>query len=741
MRRFSALEIRLFFVLAGLVALSAVGGLLYYRNHRENLRSVAAEELASVAELKASQIRRWRAKRLDLARMLYAAPHTLEPFASVLSGTASPADMDAARRFMDRMLAIEPLSRVLLLDRELRTVLSTSMEDPALDDYYRSAALDSLQTGRIDMSDLHLCTRNKVPRLGFFLPIPGPASSQGTHVGVLLAEIDPAEYLFPYIQRWPSGSKSAESLMLRREGNSVLFLSQVRHRPDSALKLRFEIASNPELPAVRALFSKSDINEGRDYRGAPVLAATHDIEGTNWFIVAKRDLDEIYAPMRRQGFYIGLFVTSLAACGLFLILALWRSREAQHAREELRHRVEASEALQQSDARYRQLFREMTAGFALHEILCDEAGKPVDYRFLEINPTFERLTGLAAADAVGRTVREVFPGVESIWIERYGAVALTGTPVSFEAYNAPLARTFEVRAYSPERGRFAVLFQDVTARVQMQQERERLNAELLRKNEEMESLIYAASHDLRSPLVNIEGFSHRVEKYCEAVSAALASPDAPASLQSSLSEITQRKLPTAIFYIRGGVKKMNSLIAGLLQISRAGKAAIHPTRIDANAVVADVAANHAFQIQREAEGFRIAPLPPCWADASQLNQVFANLLDNALKYRSPDRPLEIRIYGHSEGASSIYCVEDNGIGIKSEHKDKIWELFHRLSPDGPVKGEGIGLSLVRRIVSRMDGRVWVESTPGQGSRFYLALPSSPPGQSLDQATPETPPKT
>ncbi|MGD0231863.1 MAG: PAS domain S-box protein, partial [Syntrophorhabdales bacterium] len=124
----------------------------------------------------------------------------------------------------------------------------------------------------------------------------------------------------------------------------------------------------------------------------------------------------------------------------------------------------AGQARRESEERYRTLFDAMTEGFALHEIICDEKGKPCDYRFLEINPAFERLTGLKRDDLLGKTVRDVMPETEPYWIETYGKVALTGEPVHFENFASSLQRHYEVFAYSPAPGQFAALFTDVTVR-------------------------------------------------------------------------------------------------------------------------------------------------------------------------------------------------------------------------------------------------------------------------------------
>jgi PAS domain S-box-containing protein len=137
---------------------------------------------------------------------------------------------------------------------------------------------------------------------------------------------------------------------------------------------------------------------------------------------------------------------------------------------------QASLALWQSEAQYRLLFDNMMSGFALHEIICSADGRPVDYRFISVNAAFEKLTGLRGEDIIGRTVRDVIPGMEDGWIERYGKVALQGEEVHFEDYSVPLGKYFEIRAFSPERGKFAVLFSDVSQRRQVE--------DALRKSEE-----------------------------------------------------------------------------------------------------------------------------------------------------------------------------------------------------------------------------------------------------------------
>jgi len=135
--------------------------------------------------------------------------------------------------------------------------------------------------------------------------------------------------------------------------------------------------------------------------------------------------------------------------------------ETQHLREA---RLEAEAAARESEQRYRQLFENMTSGFALHEIICDTKGKPVDYRYLEVNPAFEKLTGVSAATLVGNTLRSVMPNTENYWIEVFGKVALTGEPIAYENYSRELGRYYDTWVFSPRKNQFAVIFSDSTER-------------------------------------------------------------------------------------------------------------------------------------------------------------------------------------------------------------------------------------------------------------------------------------
>jgi PAS domain S-box-containing protein len=158
---------------------------------------------------------------------------------------------------------------------------------------------------------------------------------------------------------------------------------------------------------------------------------------------------------------------------------------------DITQRKEAEQALQRSEKRYRSLFDTMTEGFALHEVICDRKGRPCDYRFLEVNPSFEELTGLKAKDIVGKTVKELMPDIEPFWVETYGRVALTGQSTHFEKCSKILGKHYEVFTYSPEPQHFAVVFIDITERKKKEEELARLNLTLKALSNSNQAMIRA----------------------------------------------------------------------------------------------------------------------------------------------------------------------------------------------------------------------------------------------------------
>ena len=193
---------------------------------------------------------------------------------------------------------------------------------------------------------------------------------------------------------------------------------------------------------------------------------------------------------------------------------------------------------------------------------------------------------------------------------------------------------------------------------------------------------------------------------------------------SAVASLLEKDIPESLHFIQTSASKMDTLLSGLLRLSRSGRAALTIAPLDMNNLVSNVIDSSEFQIRKAHARMEVETLPPCHSDGIQLNQVFSNLLSNALKYQDPGRPGVIRISGRKEGKHSVYCVEDNGIGIAPAYLEKIFEIFHRLDPDR-CEGDGLGLTIVKRILVRLEGSIRVESEEGSGTRFYVSVPAGP----------------
>lgn len=264
---------------------------------------------------------------------------------------------------------------------------------------------------------------------------------------------------------------------------------------------------------------------------------------------------------------------------------------------------------------------------------------------------------------------------------------------------------------------------DITARKADEEALQQMAAELAEKNRELEAIVYTVSHDLRSPLVNIQGFGRQLQRACDAIVVATHSAGANGGVPvERLRQPVESAIPQALRFINAGITRIESLISGLLRYSRLGRVTLNVCPIDMNAMLGEVMAAMKFQLDEAGAEVCVESLPLCLGDAAQANQVFANLLDNAVKYRSADRRLVIGIRGEVRDGRAVYAVSDNGIGIAPEHQAKVFEIFHRLNPEA-TPGEGLGLAIAQRVLERQKGRISLESVPGQGSTFIVSLPS------------------
>lgn len=258
---------------------------------------------------------------------------------------------------------------------------------------------------------------------------------------------------------------------------------------------------------------------------------------------------------------------------------------------------------------------------------------------------------------------------------------------------------------------------DITQRKSDELRLQQYADELAAKNKELETIVYVVSHDLRSPLLNVQGFGAALARTCQELKAKCDGGDTVGTRR-----LLDVDVPRALKYIEAGIAKMDALLSGFLRFSRLGRMELRIEPLAMQTVVTGVVQALKFQAEQADAAITVGELPDCLGDATLVGQVFSNLIDNALKYRDPARRCEITITGEAGDGASTYTVRDNGIGIAPEHQPKVFELFHRLDPK-KSQGEGLGLTIAQRAVERQHGRIWVESEKGRGTAFQVTLPA------------------
>ncbi len=842
-------------VIGLLMIIVLIGGTWFYRSQDREMRRRAIEELQAVARMKLDQIVAWRAAALADAVLLMESPFLAEGVSAWMDRPET-ATLEKILGRVRSMRRHKHYADVLIVDASGKIHLSLDGKSVRLHSEALQAVEDALRLRRPVITELHRGPGDLPPHLDIVAPVFRMQGGVAEPAGAIVLREDARQTLYPLIQSWLTPSPSAETLLVRRDQDHVLFLNDLRFRKGAALDLRIPL-TRTDVPAVMAVRGSTGVVEGKDYRGVEVLSVLNRIPNSPWLMVAKVDAKEVFAFWRFQAVLIAALILALMAAMAVAAGALiqrnkkvyfrdlfrtreallesearhrmilmsvgdgvlvtdsqgrvtmlnpvaetltgWRQDEAvgrsieevfRIINEETRASVEspvpkvlregriiglanhtlliakdgaefpiadsgapirtpdgaisgvvlvfrdqraeraADEFLRRSEQQFRDLFTRMLEGFALHEIICDETGRPTDYRFLQVNPAFEHMTGLSASAIVGRTVREVMPGIESHWIDTYGEVALTGRPIQLENYTKELDRHYRISAFCPSPGQFAVSFEDITSVKRAEAEKEQLQAQLLQaqKMEAIGRLAGGVAHDFNNMLSIILGYG---DMLLEA-----APPDHP--FRESLKEVVdagmRAKSLTRQLLAYGRKQMLEMKTAGLNQIIRNFEKLLRRT----------IGEDIRMQLMLSPEDI------PVRVDIPQMEQVLMNLAVNARDAMPEGGVLTIETDinvldeayakekpGVSPGTYAMMAISDNGCGMDPETQAKIFDPF--FTTKDMDKGTGLGLSMVYGIVKQHGGNVWVYSEPGQGSTFKIYLPVASKTPSVEVEIPETAP--
>ena len=249
---------------------------------------------------------------------------------------------------------------------------------------------------------------------------------------------------------------------------------------------------------------------------------------------------------------------------------------------------------------------------------------------------------------------------------------------------------------------------------------------LREREQENEMFIYSVSHDLRSPLVNLQGFSEELSLSCQDLRTALEGVEAVGPAR----RVLEKDIPDSIHFIKTAVSRLSAIIDALLRLSRVGRVEYRIQPVDVEATARRVVESLAGAVKGRKAEVVVGAMPPALGDPTAVEQIFANLIGNAVAYLDPARPGRVEVGALDSAAGAVpagqrtYYVKDNGLGIPKEYQDRVFLAFKRLHSN-VAQGEGVGLALVYRMVGRLGGKIWVESAAGEGSTFFVTLPAAP----------------
>jgi PAS domain S-box-containing protein len=382
----------------------ATVGISYYAAQKAAILEEQRNLLAATADLKIGQIEAWRTERLGDARIMRDDALANSQIEEFLDSGAAASHRSDILTWLESRVGVHDYTEAVLVAPDGSVRLASPPTAAWIGPTAQTMVDEVLQTGEAAFSDLHRAGPEAMVHLDLVIPLRvvdggGPLRT----IGILILRIDPSIFLFPLVQSWPTSSPSAETLLVRREGDQVLFLNALRHASDAALTLSFPITRS-DLPAAMAVQGETGIVEGIDYRGVPVMAILRPVPNTSWYMIAKIDREEINAPIAGRGYAVGGVVAILILAAAASIGSLWRSQRAEFVRAQFEAELERKVLTEQFG------YLSKYANDAI--LLGDEAGN-----ILEANERAQATYGYSREELLELTLADLRP------LETRGALA------------------------------------------------------------------------------------------------------------------------------------------------------------------------------------------------------------------------------------------------------------------------------------------------------------------------------
>lgn len=531
--------------------------------------------------------------------------------------------------------------------------------------YYQAAL-----AGREYISDVVVGRNSGLPIINFSAPVYDDA---GTLKGLILGSVrlTMLEALLKNTWLGETGEvfivdKYGTMLTEPRHVDSLIARGLVKDTARLKLKITDDAFRNIRL-------GESGTATWTDYLGDRVIGAYQAIPERGWTVIGKIKEDEVFAPMYRQLYAM--------AGGTILVLLLF-----------LRLATRLTDRFEQPIV---WLIRQSN-------LVAAENYQAVDYDLKTANISSEMASLCQTFVAMSRKI------ATTVSLLKQNEALLQGKIDEIQEINATLEEKIrELQAAEERRQRYA--------------------EEIAATNRELQSFTNIVAHDFRSPLVNLKGFSQELTRSLHLLRHTLATQETALTedARAQLTPILDRELPEDLEFINIAVDRLDRMVNALLKLARAGRRDLTYQEVPVGDLVNGVLRSFDHQLSRQGIKVEVGPLPVVRSDPLALEQIIANLVDNAIKYLEPGRPGKIAIAARQGDTHHLFSVKDNGCGIAAGDQEKIFDIFRRMGRQD-IPGDGLGLAYVRTLVRQLGGKVWCESEPGVGTAFFFTLPIKPP---------------
>ena len=686
-----------------LLAISLLIGLIGaigYRYLSKEIRHENDRTLAVIAEQKRQQIEALLSEaQIDTDLTFYGHSQIEIIFSQWQSGgRKDEASLKRMQELMAQMAKARGWAGLTVVDAEARPAFAIGEAD--IQDY-RNLIQDILHRPRTELIDLHINTRGEA-QYGILAPIGSPDMSP---LGVAYVTWSANKALNPLVGTWPVPTQTAETYLVRRDGDGVRFLTPLRFRSDPALSLTLPLSS-PEMPAARAARGERGIIEGgRDYRNIPVLGYASAVAGTPWLMIAEIDESEAYARIQTMAWTTALVV----GFGLLLVYyagyLLWR-------RDQQRQELTSLKTHQIAESRFRVIFEQAPMGVALVD---SKTGQ-----ILEANLRLSEIVGHTPEKLVGANPQLTFTHPsdrqESLdQIKRLKTGDISGYRLN-KRYLRPdgsivwaSVTCAPVQVDTDGTQRYLYIVEDISERKRYEQELRQAHDTAEAANAAKSEFLAHMSHEIRTPMNAVLGLAQVLERE---------------PLVGKQREMVER--------IRTAGQSLLAILDDVLDLSKieAGQLRIEPRPFDLRILLANLDSLMGQVAGSKGLYLRIVPpathLGPLFGDGLRLEQVLFNLTGNALKFTERGEvSILVKMRDITETSVLLFIeIHDSGIGIAPEALATLFTPFTQ-ADSGITRrfgGTGLGLSICKRLVELMGGKIGVESQIGQGSTFWFELP-------------------